>query len=110
MRATFEFTIAPTSLIEGKYPELEKSVVDVYLMEESSSIYLGQLKNRSIRPSTLNYAHGHQQHCKKDRVKPEEPKKFLEYKQYKPFQLTLFDLPENEKEFSHTYVAANLSN
>lgn len=33
---------------------------------------------------------------------PEEPKKFLEYKQSKPFQLSLFDLLENEKEFSHT--------
>lgn len=33
---------------------------------------------------------------------PEETKKFLEYKQSKPYQLTLFDLLENEKEFSHT--------
>lgn len=32
----------------------------------------------------------------------EEPKKFLEYRHSKPFQLTLFDLLENEKEFSHT--------
>src|SRR5207244_4171323 len=33
---------------------------------------------------------------------PEESKKFLEYDQSKPFQLSLFDLLENEKEFSHT--------
>ncbi len=32
----------------------------------------------------------------------EEAKKFLEYKQSKPFQLSLFDLFENKKEFSHT--------
>ena len=33
---------------------------------------------------------------------PEEAKKFLDYQQSKPFQLSLFDLFENEKEFSHT--------
>lgn len=32
----------------------------------------------------------------------EAAKKFLEYNQSKPFQLSLFDLLENEKEFSHT--------
>jgi hypothetical protein len=32
----------------------------------------------------------------------EDPKKFLEYRQSKPFQLSLFNLLENEKEFSHT--------
>jgi len=31
-----------------------------------------------------------------------ESKRFLEYKHSKPFQLSLFDLLENEKEFSHT--------
>lgn len=39
---------------------------------------------------------------KKNKIQLEEPKKFLEYKQSKPFQLSLFDLLENEKEFSHT--------
>jgi len=39
---------------------------------------------------------------KKTELQPEEPKKFLEHKQSKPFQLSLFDLLENEKEFSHT--------
>lgn len=39
---------------------------------------------------------------KKDLVQPEEPKKFLEYTHSKPLQLSLFDLFENEKEFSHT--------
>jgi hypothetical protein len=39
---------------------------------------------------------------KKIKLQSEEPKKFLEYKQTKPFQLSLFDLLENEKEFSHT--------
>ncbi len=38
---------------------------------------------------------------KKSKV-PEEAKKFLEYKKSKPFQLSLFDLFENEKDFSHT--------
>jgi hypothetical protein len=32
----------------------------------------------------------------------EDPKKFLEYKRSKPLQLSLFDLLENEKEFSYT--------
>jgi len=32
----------------------------------------------------------------------EEPKKFVEYKQSAPFQLSLFDLLDNEKDFSHT--------
>ena len=35
-------------------------------------------------------------------TKSEEPKKFLEYKQTAPFQLSLFDLLDNEKDFSHT--------
>jgi hypothetical protein len=33
---------------------------------------------------------------------PEEQKRFLEYKHSQPFQLSLFDLFENEKDFSHT--------
>src|SRR5213083_2720226 len=36
------------------------------------------------------------------RQKSEEPKKFLEYKQTAPFQLSLFDMLDNEKDFSHT--------
>jgi hypothetical protein len=39
---------------------------------------------------------------KKTSKVPEEAKKFLEYKKSKPFQLSLFDLFENEKDFSHT--------
>ncbi len=39
---------------------------------------------------------------KTKKQQPEEPKKFLEYKQSSPFQLSLFDLLENEKDFSHT--------
>jgi len=43
---------------------------------------------------------------KKDKIAkkqpPEEPKKFLEYKQTARFQLSLFDLLDNEKDFSHT--------
>lgn len=38
---------------------------------------------------------------------PNEAKKFLEYKQSKPFQLSLFDLLENEKESSHTIKLYN---
>lgn len=33
---------------------------------------------------------------------PEEPKKFLEHKRSNPYQLSLFDLLDNEKDFSHT--------
>lgn len=38
---------------------------------------------------------------KKSSKTKEEVKKFLEYNQSKPFQLSRFDLLENEKEFSH---------
>lgn len=34
--------------------------------------------------------------------KPKEQKKFIEYKQSAPYQLSLFDLLDNEKDFSHT--------
>ncbi len=44
---------------------------------------------------------------KKSSKTKEEVKKFLEYNQSKPFQLSLFDLLENEKEFSHTIELYN---
>jgi hypothetical protein len=57
---TFELTIAPSSLIEGKGARIERLVADIDFMNGSGGLYLGQLKDRFISSSNLNYSHGHQ--------------------------------------------------
>lgn len=58
---TFHITIEPSDLIKGKNVQLDKLVIDLYLMKDSTELYLGQLRNRSISPSRLTYPRSQQQ-------------------------------------------------
>ena len=56
IEAIFEFTIEPTNLVTGENTRLEKLVFDLYVKIGSEHLYLGQIKDKFITPSHLNYS------------------------------------------------------
>src|SRR5688572_21820281 len=63
---TFNLQVEPTSKITEQNPRLDRLVVDLYLIQNSAELYLGQLKDRFISSSPINYPRDHQQFLQLD--------------------------------------------